>query len=204
MLRDFYYKEAKKLGFRSRSAIKLLELLMHYQIIKKGDFVVDLGAAPGGWLQVIRDFVGQRGKVIGVDISPIKPLPYDNVFLLRGDVSDPSMAQQIIKIAGRPVDVMVSDLAPKFSGIHDLDHARQIWLTRSALALASQILRFGGNMVMKVIMGSELDSLLREVRQNFQYTNLSKPKASRGHSSEIYLVCRGWKNKTIELETNLY
>ncbi|MGQ9759326.1 MAG: RlmE family RNA methyltransferase [Candidatus Methanomethylicaceae archaeon] len=197
VLSDYYYKEAKKLGLRSRSAIKLIELSRRYHIMKKGDFVVDLGAAPGGWLQVARDFVGQGGKVIGVDISPIKPLPYDNVFLIRGDISDPSMAKRIIEMAGRRVDVVLSDLAPKFSGIHYLDHARQIGLTRSALALASQILRLGGDMVMKAIMGSELDHFLKEVRQNFQHIELYKPKASRAHSSEIYLVCRGLKTEPL-------
>lgn len=193
VLGDFYYREAKKRGLRSRSALKLIELARRYRIINEGEFVLDLGAAPGGWLQVAREFVGYRGKVIGVDIREVAPLPYDNVYLIRGDTCDPSIAQHIIEVAGRPLDVVLSDLAPKFSGIHDLDHARQIDLARSALVLASKVLRVGGKMVIKLIMGAELESFLREIRYKFRYVSLYKPKASRERSSEIYLVCKGWK-----------
>lgn len=193
VLGDFYYREAKKRGFRSRSALKLLELARRYRIFNEGDCVVDLGAAPGGWLQVARDFVGPKGKVIGVDLSEIEPLPFENVRLIKGDIFDPSIIKQIIELAGGPVDVVLSDLAPKFSGIHDLDHARQIELARSALTLARTIIRQGGKMVIKLIMGSEFDQFLKDVRQMFQSVSLYKPKASRERSSEIYLICKGWK-----------
>ncbi|MCX8182499.1 MAG: RlmE family RNA methyltransferase [Candidatus Methanomethyliaceae archaeon] len=193
VLGDFYYREAKKRGFRSRSALKLLELARRYRIFEEGDYVVDLGAAPGGWLQVAREFVGSEGKVIGVDLSEIEPLPFENVRLIKGDIFDPSINKQIIELAGRPVDVVLSDLAPRFSGIHDLDHARQIALARSALIMARTIIRPGGNMVIKLIMGSEFDQFLKDVRQMFQSVSLYKPKASRERSSEIYLICKGWR-----------
>ncbi|TDA40255.1 MAG: 23S rRNA (uridine(2552)-2'-O)-methyltransferase [Candidatus Methanomethylicota archaeon] len=191
VLGDFYYREAKKRGFRSRSALKLLELARRFQIFREGDCVLDLGAAPGGWLQVARDFVGPAGRVIGVDLSEIEPLPFDNVYLVKGDVFDPSVNRKIMEIAGGPVDVVLSDLAPKFSGIHDLDHARQVELARAALKLAGTMIRPGGRMVLKLIMGSEFDKFLGEVRRMFQSVRLYKPKASRESSSEIYLVCKG-------------
>jgi 23S rRNA (uridine2552-2'-O)-methyltransferase len=126
-----------------------------------------------------------------VDLSEIEPLPFDNVYLVKGDVFDPSVNRKIMEIAGGPVDVVLSDLAPKFSGIHDLDHARQIELARAALKLAGTMIRPGGRMVLKLIMGSEFDKFLGEVRRMFQSVRLYKPKASRESSSEIYLVCKG-------------
>ncbi|NHV45407.1 MAG: RlmE family RNA methyltransferase [Candidatus Verstraetearchaeota archaeon] len=195
-LEDIYYKEAKKRGLRSRSAFKLLEISKKFSIIKKGDIILDLGAAPGGWLQIARMLTGKNGKVIGVDISSIKPFPYDNIFIIRKDVRDPSLIEDIKKISGDQVDVILSDLAPKFSGFHNLDHMRQILLVKSALSIANFLLKKGGNMVIKIIMGSELNELLKEVNKNFNYVKLYKPKASRKHSSEIYLICKEWKGKS--------
>jgi len=191
VLSDFYYREAKRRGYRSRSALKLLELTRRYHIFREGECVVDLGAAPGGWLQVARDFVGHRGKVIGVDITDIEPLPFENVHFIKMDVFNPSLRKQIMELAGGPVDVLLSDLAPRFSGIHHLDHARQIELARSALALAGSILRPGGKMVVKLIMGSEFHQFLADTRKMFHSVRICKPKASRGHSSEIYMICNG-------------
>ncbi|MGC8936690.1 MAG: RlmE family RNA methyltransferase [Candidatus Methanomethylicaceae archaeon] len=193
VLGDFYYREAKRRGLRSRSALKLLELARRFSIFKQGDCVVDLGAAPGGWIQVAREFVGPHGKIIGVDISEMSPLPFANVHIIKGDICDPSTATRILETAGRPVDVVLSDLAPKFSGIHDLDHARQISLTRSAVSLAESLMRPGGKMVIKLIMGSEFNRFLKDIREKFQFVVLYKPKASRDSSSEIYLICKGWK-----------
>lgn len=198
ILGDPYYKKAKKLGFRSRAALKLLEISNRYHIIKEGDVVLDLGAAPGGWLQVARKIVGERGKVIGVDLSPIRPLDYENVFFIRGDIRDSNIIKKIIEISGRPVDVILSDVAPKFTGIHELDHARQIALSRHVVSLFPTLLKKNGNALMKIIMGSELNDLIREVRGMFDYVKLYKPKASRSHSSEMYIICKGWiGNKTI-------
>jgi 23S rRNA (uridine2552-2'-O)-methyltransferase len=193
VLGDFYYKEARREGFRSRSALKLREIAVHYGLIRRGDHVADLGAAPGGWLQVERDLVGDQGLVVGIDLSFIRPLPYENVRLIKGDISDPAVLEELQKISSRQMDVVVSDLAPKFSGIHDLDHARQIELARVALASASKILRRGGSMVIKVLMGSEFNAFLKDVERSFAHVKVFKPKASRESSSEIYLICRGFR-----------
>lgn len=192
MLGDFYYRQARREGFRSRSALKLKEIVESCNLIRQGALVVDLGAAPGGWLQVERDLVGSRGLVIGVDLSFIKPLPYDNVKLIKGDIKDPAVLSEILRLAGRPVDVLVSDLAPKFSGIHDLDHFRQIDLARTALGCATLILRGGGSMVIKVLMGSEFPSFRRELEGSFGSLRVYKPKASRETSTETYIICRGF------------
>ena len=113
VLGDYYYKQAKKEGYRSRSALKLKEISEKYAVIRKGDRIVDLGAAPGGWLQVERDFTGESGLVIGVDLSSIRSLPYDTVTLIQGDINDPAVLGEILAISNGPVDVLVSDLAPK-------------------------------------------------------------------------------------------
>jgi len=196
VLGDFYYKEAKRGGYRSRSALKLKEIAEKYRIFKKGQVVVDLGAAPGGWLQIEREMVGPEGIIIGVDLSPIAPLPFDNVRLIRGVITAPEVMEQVSSLAGGKVDVVVSDLAPKFSGIHDLDHARQIDLSSMALASSSRMLRTGGSMVMKVLMGSEFRQFLSSVERRFGSVKIHKPKASRDSSSEVYLVCTGFRGQS--------
>jgi len=193
VLNDYYYKEAKREGFRSRSALKLKEIADHYRIFKRGYAVADLGAAPGGWLQVERELVGDEGIVIGIDLSFIRPLPFDNVKLIRGDVTDPAVLENFFKLSVRKVDVIVSDLAPKFSGAHDLDHARQIGLARIALESAPKMLRAGGSMVIKVLQGSEFKAFLTDVGRMFCNVKIYKPAASRDSSAEVYLICTGFR-----------
>lgn len=193
VLGDFYYREAKRGGYRSRSALKLKEIADKYHLFRKGQVVVDLGAAPGGWLQVEREIVGAEGLIVGIDLSTIAPLPFDNVKLIRGDITAPEVMEQVCGLAGGKVDVVVSDLAPKFSGIHDLDHSRQIDLTSKALESSSHMLRAGGSMVMKVLMGSEFKQFLSSVERRFGSVKIHKPKASRDSSSEVYLVCMGFR-----------
>lgn len=161
-------------------------------MIKPGEKVADLGAAPGGWLQVERELVGQGGLIVGIDLSTIQPLPYENVKTIRGDITDPKALEELLALTGGAVDTLVSDLAPKFTGIHDLDQARQVDLARAAVNAAPAILRRGGSMIVKVIMGSEFESFLRETRGRFAQVRIIKPKASRESSTEIYLVCRGF------------
>jgi 23S rRNA (uridine2552-2'-O)-methyltransferase len=192
ILGDFYYKKAKREGFRSRSALKLKEIAINYRLIRNGDYVIDLGAAPGGWLQVEREFVGDHGLVIGVDLNIIKPFPYENIKLIKGDIGNSTVFEELRRVSGKQVDVVVSDLAPKFSGVHDLDHVRQIALARVALSCAIKILKKGGRMVIKVLMGSEFNAFLKEVEKNFATVKVFRPKASRESSSEVYLICNGY------------
>lgn len=161
--------------------------------MRPGERVADLGAAPGGWLQVERELVGPNGFVVGIDLSAIRPLPYENVKVIQGDITDPKALEALLALTGGLVDTLVSDLAPKFTGIHDLDSARQIDLARTALNAAPSILRRGGSMVTKAIMGGEFESFLREIRGRFAQVRVIKPKASRESSTETYVVCRGFR-----------
>ncbi len=193
VLGDFYYREAKRQGYRSRSALKLLEICHKFRVMKRGDIVLDLGAAPGGWLQVASHLVGEEGLVIGVDLSEIEPLPYKNTVLLRGDARSLDLQESLRSISGGMVDVITSDMAPKFTGIHDVDHGRQIVLAAVALELADKLLRPGGKMVIKVLMGSDFEPFRKEVKSRFSGVKIFKPSASRDSSSEVYLVCHGFR-----------
>ncbi len=186
--RDYYYRKAKKESYRSRSAYKLLQAINRYRFVELGDVVVDLGAAPGGWLQVLRKIVGEEGYVLGVDIKEIKPLGYSNVFTIVGDVTDPSIVGRIKAILPRPADVVVSDVSPNVSGIWELDHARQIELAKKSLDIACSTLTDQGNFFAKVFQGDMLRDFIEQVKRYFSEVRLIKPKASRPESAELYLI----------------
>lgn len=190
--KDYYYKLAKREKYRSRAAYKLKQLNGKFKIIKNGHKVLDLGAAPGGWMQVLREFVGSDGFVLGVDLNEIKPLKIDNVVAIKGDFTSPKTIEEIKGII-KEADVVVSDASPDISGVWDIDHLRSVELGRSALALAKDILKPGGNFLIKVFQGSEVDDFYREVKAAFNYSKRTKPKASRDASSEIYIVGKGLK-----------
>jgi len=186
--REYYYRKAKEEKFRSRAAYKLLQAVKKRQFITLGDVVVDLGAAPGGWTQASRKIVGSEGFVLGVDLKRIRPFGQPNVRVVTGDVTDPQTIEQIKKLLPRQADVVISDVAPNISGIWELDHARQIDLARQSLRIATSILRPGGHFFVKVFQGDMLNDLVREVKQNFAFAKLIKPKASRAKSAELYLL----------------
>lgn len=186
--RDYYYKKAKEEKYRSRAAYKLKQALNKYGFIKPGDVVVDLGAAPGGWLQVAREIVGEKGFVLGVDIREIEPLGYENVYTLVGDLMEPSTLVRIKAILPRPADVILSDVSPNVSGIWELDHGRQIALAECSLQIAASMLRKGGNIFIKVFQGELLDQFLKKVKAYFNWVRIIKPKASRKESAEIYVL----------------
>ncbi|AFU60352.1 ribosomal RNA large subunit, methyltransferase E [Candidatus Nitrososphaera gargensis Ga9.2] len=190
--RDQYRRLAKDQGYRARSAYKLLQLNSSYRILKKGSKVVDLGCAPGGWLQVATKEVGQAGKVVGIDLKPVEPVLGATV--LEGSIEDPAMLEKIAGILdGGKADVVLSDLAPNVSGVWDVDHARQISLSTIALGFARQILRAGGSAVFKVFEGDMLNEFRAELKKSFGRVFLSKPSASRQESSELYIVCLDFK-----------
>jgi len=197
VLGDFYYRQAKREGYRSRSALKLKEIAINFGVPRRGDHVLDLGAAPGGWLQVEREAVGESGLVVGIDLDFIRPIPQGNVKLIRGDIQDQTVLEEALRFSLRPFDGILSDLAPKFSGVHDLDHARQIGLAMVAVANAPLLLRVGGFMVIKVLMGQEFQSFYHGLGASFAQVRIFKPKASRESSSETYIVCRGFNGKRI-------
>lgn len=185
--RDHYRKLAKDQGYRSRSAYKLIQLNNSYHLLRRGFRVVDIGCAPGGWIQVAKKEVGDSGAVLGIDLKPIEPIPGTSV--LTANIEDALIADKILAGLGGPADLVLSDLAPNVSGVWDIDHHRQIDLTRTAFGISRQILRVGGNAVFKVFEGESLAELRTEVKNGFDKLILSKPAASRQESSELYLVC---------------
>lgn len=188
--KDAFYARAKAEGYRSRAAYKLLELSRRYQLLKRGDRVVELGAWPGGWLQVAAELVGPRGLVVGVDLVAIEPLPQAWVSTIAGDVADPAVFEQLRERCGGPVAVLLSDMSPKLSGIRDRDVARAAELAETALGIAEQLVAPGGRLVMKVFTGAESEAL-RLARRIFSAAKLTKPESSRKESAEMYLIASG-------------
>jgi 23S rRNA (uridine2552-2'-O)-methyltransferase len=192
--KDHYRKLAKDQGLRARSAYKLQQLNDSYHLLKKGSKVIDLGCAPGGWLQIATRLVGTSGKVVGIDLKPVEPVA--GAVILQGSIEDPEMKVRISEMLGGKADVLLSDLAPNVSGVWDIDHARQISLTQIALQFGGTILKVGGSAIFKVFEGDMLDDLKAELKQNFGKVQLSKPSASRQESSELYVVCMDFRHNT--------
>lgn len=190
--RDQYRRLAKDQGYRARSAYKLLQINRSYNVLKKGDKVVDLGCAPGGWLQVAVKEVRPSGKVIGIDLKLVTPVV--DAIILQGSIEDPNMLSKIEEILGSKADVVLSDLAPNVSGVWDIDHARQISLSTIALQFTQRLLRIGGSSVFKVFEGDMLKEFRSELDRNFGKVFLSKPSASRQESSELYIICLNFKH----------
>lgn len=189
--RDVYRRMAKSKGYRSRSAYKLLQINYSYHLLRPHNRVVDLGSAPGGWLQVAKECVGVEGVIIGVDTRPIEPI--EGVTILQASIENREVMNAILSLLDHKADVVLSDLSPNLSGIWDLDHGRQISLTKTALEVAHNILRENGTSVFKVFEGDLYDSLKKEIRNHFDQIYVNKPRASRQKSSEQYLVCFGFK-----------
>jgi 23S rRNA (uridine2552-2'-O)-methyltransferase len=185
--KDQFRRLARDYGYRSRSAFKLKQINNSYRILNKGHCVVDIGCAPGGWIQVALEEVGNKGKVIGVDIKKIEPLK--DAFVIQGNIEHEDIINSILNISNSNVDVVLSDLSPNVSGNWDLDHARQIDLSRNALKLCNRILKKGGKAVFKVFQGDMLNELISELKKEFKRVIITKPSASRQVSSEIYLIC---------------
>jgi 23S rRNA (uridine2552-2'-O)-methyltransferase len=192
-LRDTYYKKAKHQGYRSRAAYKLLELQERFRIFKTGQFVVDLGAAPGGWIQVAAMLVGPNGKVIGVDLQRIEPFHQKNIIVAQADITASETEQRIMEYLGRPADSVISDVAPKLTGIRDTDEARSLELNRTALEAAKRLLRAGGSFLIKSFVSEELRIFSAELEQQFGSVQRTRPEASRIGSSEIYFVAKDYQ-----------
>jgi len=186
--RDFFYRKAKEERYRSRAAYKLLEAVKKYGFMDGGDVVVDLGAAPGGWMQASLKIVGEEGYVLGVDLEIVEPFDVSNARTIIGDVADPQAWRQIEELLPRSADVVVSDVSPNISGVWELDHARQMDLARCSLQIARRVLRSGGNFFVKVFQGDMLSDFVSLVRRYFGSVRLVKPRASRAESAELYVV----------------
>ncbi len=182
---------ARKKGYRSRAAFKLIQLNKRFRFLEGARYIVDLGAAPGGWLQVVAEHLPQDGLAVGVDIKPIKPLDAENIITLEGDALEDETLRRLRELFPRGVDVVLSDMSPSISGVWEIDHRRQLDLARGALRIALELLRPNGWLVVKAFQGSEYEAFLREIKEAFSYVKAYKPMASRKGSAEIYVVARG-------------
>ena len=191
--REHFYRMAKRTGYRSRAAYKVKQLNERYNLLQRGDVVVDLGAAPGGWLQVAREEVGEEGFVLGVDLQEITKLPYENVKTIVADITDASTPELTRNNLPRAADVVLSDASPKISGIWSVDHARSVELARAAIAIAERVLAPGGRLLVKVFQGEFFEGFMGEVREKFEFVKISKPLASRKGSAEAYVIAKGFK-----------
>jgi 23S rRNA (uridine2552-2'-O)-methyltransferase len=190
-LNDPYVAEARRLGYRSRAAFKLLQLDDRFRLLAPGRRVVDLGCAPGGWTQVAVQRVGPRGKVVGVDLLATDPI--SGASLLLGDFHDPAIALHIREALGGPADLVLSDMAAPATGHAATDHLRIVALAEDAFAFAETILKPGGAFVAKVFQGGSEGALLLALKRAFAEVRHAKPAASRAESAETYVVARGFR-----------
>ncbi len=185
---DKFYKKAKEEGYRSRASYKLKQLDEKYNLIRKGDIIIDLGAAPGGWLQVGMEKTGKNGEIIGVDLEEINEIDKPNLKTIKGDLTEEETKNKIQKNLPKKADVIISDASPKITGNWDIDHARSIDLGNHCLKIAEKNLKTGGNLLMKIFQGEYFPELLKKSKQKFDFCKSSKPEASRDQSSEIYII----------------
>ncbi|MBC8310610.1 MAG: RlmE family RNA methyltransferase [Phycisphaerales bacterium] len=192
-LHDFFFKEAKRNGYRSRAAYKLSEIDDKRSILSKGDFVLDLGAAPGSWLQVVSERIGEGGKAVGVDLKAIEDGLPNNVVTIQEDVTLLTPDD----FGGKLFDVVLSDMAPSTTGTRTIDHHGSVNLCHVALDLAATLLKPNGNLVMKVLEGEAYPELLKRCTNSFDSAKGFKPKASRSISTEMFIVCLG-RNEDVQ------
>jgi len=190
---EHYYKKAKAENYRSRATYKLVQVNEKYGFIKLHSVVVDLGAAPGGWIQAARKMVGRHGFILGVDLKPIEPFPQVYVRTIVGDLTDSDITEQILSFLPRRPDTVISDAAPNITGVWEVDHALQIDLATKALNVALQLLCHNGNFFVKLFQGDLMNEFVQTVKDNFNEVKFVKPAASRAKSSEMYLLALGLK-----------
>ncbi len=193
---EYYYKKAKEENYRSRSTYKLIQTNEKYGFIRLRDVVVDLGAAPGGWIQAARKMTGKHGFVLGVDLKPIEPFTQEYVRTIIGDLTEPGIVEEILSFLPRRADVVLSDAAPNVTGVWEVDHARQIDLASKALDIAIQILRPNGTFFVKLFEGDLMNEFVQTVKGLFEEVKIVKPQASRAKSSEMYLLALGLKTQS--------
>jgi 23S rRNA (uridine2552-2'-O)-methyltransferase len=189
--KDQYHRMAKREGYRSRAAYKLLEINSREGIIGAGDRVLDLGAAPGGWIQVAAACAGEGGYILGVDVNRIEPFPWKNVETIVADIEGDGIVEEISRRG--TFDVVLCDASPKLSGDKGLDRARQIGLSKASLRIAEEVLREGGHFLTKAFQGPEADELKAELKRRFSEVKALKPKASRSESAEVFLLAKDYK-----------
>ncbi len=187
---DPYVRRAKQQGYRSRAAYKLIEVLEKDRLVRPGMTVVDLGAAPGGWSQVLAPLVGAAGRVIALDVLEMQPI--EGVAFIHGDFSETATLERLeTELTGRRIDLVISDMAPNISGVGLADQARSMGLAELALEFARDRLKPGGSFLVKMFQGTGVDEFRKQLAEAFSTVTVRKPKASRDRSSELYLLARG-------------
>ena len=189
---DHWVREAKAKGYRSRAAFKLIELAGRDKLLRAGMSVVDLGAAPGSWCQVLRERLGPTARIVAVDLLPMEPLT--GVTFVQGDFRDEATMQALeTALGGRKVDLVLSDLAPNISGVESADQAKSVSLAERALEFAGRWLQPGGDLVVKAFQGEGFPELRKTFGERFERVHVRKPEASRGRSPEVFLVGKGFR-----------
>ncbi|MCP4391790.1 MAG: 23S rRNA (uridine(2552)-2'-O)-methyltransferase RlmE [Gammaproteobacteria bacterium] len=187
---DAYVLKAREQGYRSRAVFKLEEIQQKDRIFKPGQFVLDLGAAPGGWSEYAVQAVGERGRVIALDLLPMEPVA--GVEFLQGDFTEQKTLDELLGLVGeQKFDLVLSDMAPNLSGMHSVDQPKSIYLAELAFEMASDFLAPGGVFIVKLFQGDGFEELVSTFRLTFKSVKFRKPDASRSRSSEIYAVCSG-------------
>jgi len=192
--KDFYYRKARKEGLRARSAFKIAEILERHRLLGPGQAVLDLGAAPGGFLQVLAETVGERGTAVGVDLEPIRDLGKPWVRTAVVDLLAPDALEKIRALHPGRFDLVASDMAPKTIGIKITDEARSLELCRMALGVACETLRLGGSFVAKVFVGGDFPAFQKEVAEHFDEVRVARPQATRERSYEAYVVGKRFRS----------
>ena len=183
--KDYYFQKAKKEGLRARSSYKLIEIAKKYQLIRKNDSVLDIGCAPGSWLQIIKKM--SRGRIIGVDIVSIKPI--DGIEFIQGSIEDKEIQNQL---KGK-FDVILSDIAPKTTGVKERDQVISYILSRESFLIAKKLLNINGNFLVKTFQSQETEDLVKEMQPFFIFIKRYVPESTRQGSKEIYIVATGYK-----------
>jgi 23S rRNA (uridine2552-2'-O)-methyltransferase len=192
--KDFYYRKAKKAGLRARSAFKIDEILKRHRLLGEGDAVLDLGAAPGGFLQILAEAVGEKGVAVGVDLEEIRRLAHPAVRTAVVDLLAPDALERIRALHAGRFHLVASDMAPKTIGIKITDEARSLELVRMALRIAEATLERGGAFVAKVFMGGDFPALKKELQERFETVQVVRPQATRESSYEVYVLGKGFRS----------
>jgi len=191
--RDPYYKRAKNENYRSRASYKLLQLNKKFKIIKKGNKVLDLGAAPGGWSQVALEKVEEEGQVLGVDLQRINPFPEENFQSIRGDFTSQEIQAEIVEMLQGKANTIISDASPSLSGIKNIDHLKSMDLFESVMDICDNHLLKKGNILIKFFQGENAQEIINNNKKKFRILKTTKPASSRKKSSEMYLLGLGYK-----------
>jgi 23S rRNA (uridine2552-2'-O)-methyltransferase len=190
--KDAFHQRAKREGYRSRAAYKLVEIAERQALLPAGARIADLGCWPGGWMQVAAERVGPSGRVAGVDLAAIEPpLGIENAFAIQGDLTQPKVLQALLDLLGGPADVVLCDAAPKLTGVRATDRAREEALLEAVEAALPTLLRSGGDLLCKLLDSPEADAIARRIGATFRESKTLRPEATRKGSTERYLLARG-------------